>query len=132
MSNINNRVDMNNKTLAQLSFSAVKELNDDVAATCSGGVASTGGNDPDIILYRDLGFGGGNPLGVNASVNDGLSYVGDDFNDKTSSIAIIRGTWDFYQDGQFGNYQTTLGPGVYSNLPTGIANDSLSSLSRVG
>ncbi|MEH2165228.1 MAG: beta/gamma crystallin-related protein [Nostoc sp.] len=123
---------MNQKTLAELSFSAVKELNDKVAATCSGGVAYTGSNDPDVILYRDGGFGGSNPLAVNASIGDGLNYVGDDFNDLTSSIAIIRGTWNFYVDAGYGNYQTTLGPGLYSSLPQGIANDSLSSLYRAG
>ncbi|MEH2459687.1 beta/gamma crystallin-related protein [Nostoc sp.] len=133
MSNINNhRVDMNTKTLAELSFSAVKELDDKVAATCSGGEGYTGGNDPDVILYRDGGFGGGNPLAVNASISDGVSNVGNDFNDQTSSIAIIRGTWNFYSDDQFGNYQTTLEPGLYSSLPGGITNDSLSSLYRVG
>lgn len=123
---------MNKKTLAELSFSAVKQLDDKVAATCSGGEGYTGGNDPDVILYRDAGFGGGNPLAVNASISDGISYVGNDLNDQTSSIAIIRGTWDFYREAQYGNYQTTLGPGLYSFVPQqGIENDSLSSLYRV-
>ncbi|MEH2046060.1 beta/gamma crystallin-related protein [Nostoc sp.] len=132
MSNINNYgVDMNKKTLAQLNLSAVKELNDEVAATCSGGVAYTGSNDPDVILYRDGGFGGSDPLSVNASIGDGLGYVGDDFNDLTSSIVITRGTWEFYKDSGFRLYQATLGPGQYSILPGGIENDSLSSLFRI-
>ncbi|MDM9586273.1 beta/gamma crystallin-related protein [Nostoc sp. GT001] len=112
-------------------ISSIKELNDEDAATYSGGIAFTGGNNPDVILYTDEGFNGRN-LGVNASGSDGVPYVGDDFNDLTSSIAIIRGTWAFYRDLNFTTYQTTLGPGLYSSLPGGIANDSLSSLFRVG
>ncbi|MCC5616264.1 beta/gamma crystallin family protein [Nostoc sp. CHAB 5836] len=111
---------------------AIKELDDEDAATYSGGVAFTGSNDPDVILYRDGGFAGGNPLAVNASLNDGIRYVGDNFNDITSSIVIIRGVWRFYTDANFGAFQNTLGPGLYSNLPGGISNDSISSLRRVG
>ena len=114
-------------------ISAIKELDDAVAATCSGGEGYTGSGDPDVILYRDGGFNGGNPLRVNASINDGLSYVGNDLNDKTSSLVIIRGKWNFYADGNYGGYYNTLGPGLYSSLNgTGIANDKLSSLYRVG
>ncbi|MEH2290091.1 beta/gamma crystallin-related protein [Nostoc sp.] len=112
-------------------ISGIKELNDEDAAICSGGVAYTGSNDPDVILYRDVQFGGGNPLGVNASPGDGLTYVGDDFNDITSSLVIIRGKWQFYRDADFTTFQTTLGPGIYAVPPKGIANDSLSSLYRV-
>ncbi|MEH2256161.1 beta/gamma crystallin-related protein [Nostoc sp.] len=111
-------------------ISSIKELNDEDAATCSGGVAYTGSNNPDVILYRDIDFNNTN-LNVNASVGDGLRFVGDNFNDLTSSIAIIRGTWAFYRDINFTTYQTTLGPGLYSSPPSGIANDSLSSLFRV-
>ncbi|MDZ8263329.1 beta/gamma crystallin-related protein [Nostoc sp. ChiQUE01b] len=112
-------------------ISSIKELNDEDAATCSGGVAYTGSGDPDVILYRDVQFAGSNPLRVNASPGDGLRYVGNDFNDLTSSLVIIRGTWAFYRDANFTTYQTTLGPGIYSIPPSGIANDSLSSLYRV-
>ncbi|WP_375473234.1 beta/gamma crystallin-related protein [uncultured Nostoc sp.] len=111
-------------------ISSIKELNDEDAATCSGGVAYTGSTNPDVILYRDVDFNNTN-LPVNASVGDGIAYVGDDFNDVTSSIAIIRGTWAFYRDADFTTYQTTLGPGLYSIPPSGIANDSLSSLLRI-
>lgn len=114
-------------------ISTIIELNDEDAATCSGGVAYTGSNDPDIILYRDAGFGGGNPLAVNASINDGINYVGDNFNDVTSSFVIVRGTWQFYRDANYGVYQNTLGPGLYSYVAnSGIPNDSISSLYRVG
>lgn len=123
---------MNNQTLAQLSFSAVKELNDRVAATCSGGVAYTGGSDPDIILFRDGEFNGDRPLAINASIGDGISNVGDDFNDVTSSFVILRGTWNFYQDDQYRGYEGNYGPGAYGVLPEGIVNDSITSLQRVG
>jgi hypothetical protein len=111
---------------------AIKELDDGDAASYSGGVAFTGSNDPDVILYRDGGFAGGNPLAVNASLNDGIRNVGNNFNDITSSFVIIRGVWRFYRDADFQVLQNTIGPGLYSTLPGGIANDSITSLRRVG
>ncbi|MEH2361747.1 beta/gamma crystallin-related protein [Nostoc sp.] len=112
-------------------ISTIIELNDEDAATCSGG-AYTGSNDPDIILYRDGGFGGGNPLAVNASIGDGVNNVGPDFNDVTSSFVIIRGTWQFYKDENYRGYEGSYGPGVYSSLPGGIVNDDITSLYRAG
>nr|ADO19005.1 ornithine cyclodeaminase [Nostoc flagelliforme str. Sunitezuoqi] len=59
MSNIKNHgVDMNKKTLAELSFSGVKELSDEVAATSSGGAAN---------VYRDVNYLGGGISRVSAS-----------------------------------------------------------------
>nr|ADO19179.1 hypothetical protein Nfla_6402 [Nostoc flagelliforme str. Sunitezuoqi] len=56
MSNIKNHgVDMNKKTLAELSFSGVKELSDEVAATSSGGAAN---------VYRDVNYLGGEIPGL--------------------------------------------------------------------
>ncbi|MHC5939452.1 beta/gamma crystallin-related protein [Nostoc sp.] len=137
MSKINNKgVDMNNQTLAQLSFSAVKELNDEVAATCSGGVSYLGSNDPDVIFYRDINFGG-DSLNLNASTGDGDRNIGLDneghdngFNDQASSIRILRGTWNFFDDSNFQGQSTgNLGPGNY-NL--GANNDAITSAFRVG
>lgn len=111
-------------------ISSIKELNDEDAATFSGGIAYTGSNNPDVILYRDVDFNNTN-LTVNASQGDGLRNLGNDFNDLTSSIVIIRGTWAFYRDVDFTTFQTILEPGLYSVPPSGIANDSLSSLFRI-
>ncbi|MEH2325239.1 MAG: beta/gamma crystallin-related protein [Nostoc sp.] len=135
MSNINNNgVDMNKKTLAELSLSAVKELNDEVAATCSGG-GFVGGPDPDVILFKDPGERGGS-LGLNSVTGDGLGNIGLDnegnnngFNDQTSSIKIIRGSWNFFSDSNFKGQSTgVLRPGDYF---LGANNDNITSAFRV-
>ncbi|MEH2378317.1 MAG: beta/gamma crystallin-related protein [Nostoc sp.] len=118
---------INNQTQDLYSIELVQDIDHEAAATCSGGAY-----DPDVILYRDAGAGGANPLAVNASIGDGLNYVGNDFNDVTSSFVIQRGTWSFYRDANYGGYEGTYGPGVYSSLPSGIGDDSISSLYRAG
>ncbi len=136
MSNINNHgVGMNNNTLAQLNLSTMKELNDEVAATCSGGVFYKNSGDPDVIFYRDINFGGGE-LRLNASTGDGDPNIGIDngrvngFNDRTSSIRILRGSWNFFDDAGFKGQSTgILRPGNY-NL--GANNDRITSAFRVG
>ncbi|MEH2001997.1 MAG: beta/gamma crystallin-related protein [Nostoc sp.] len=138
MSNINNNgVDMNNQTLAQLNLSAVKELNDEVAASCSGG-GGVGGPDPDVILFQDADLQGAN-LGLNAKTGEGvdvgLDNQGHDsgFNDRTSSIKILRGRWNFFNDANFQGGSSTgiLGPGSYSTIGA-RSNDSITSAFRVG
>jgi hypothetical protein len=121
---------------------AIKELDDEVAATCSGGEGYTGSSDPDVILYQDEhfvpGWTGTRSLKVNAKIKDGLSNLRDhspNLNDRTSSFEIKRGLWNFYADKDYkGLYNNQpLGPGRYSTLAgTGISNDQLSSLYRVG
>ncbi|MDF5732473.1 MAG: beta/gamma crystallin-related protein [Rhizonema sp. PD38] len=139
MSNINNHgVDMNSNTLAQLNLSVVKELNDEVAATCSGGVGFLYGSNPDVILYKDSNLQG-QSIGVNAATNDGIPNIGfsdgngggfsTTFNDQTSSIKIIRGSWQFFDDSNYrGDTTGRLGPGTY-NL--GVNNDKITSLIRL-
>ncbi|BAZ23050.1 hypothetical protein NIES4073_39380 [Kalymmatonema gypsitolerans NIES-4073] len=126
---------MNNNTLAQLNLSAVKEINDEVAATCSGGVARINDPDPDVTLYADGQLRGGS-LRVNASVGDGIPNIGTNgsFNDRTSSLVIHRGQWEFFADsGYRGRYSRVLGPGLYRSLDaTQISNDQLTGLRRVG
>ncbi|PHM05652.1 beta/gamma crystallin-related protein [Nostoc sp. 'Peltigera malacea cyanobiont' DB3992] len=120
---------------------AFNELDDELAATCSGGVAYTGSNDPDVILYVD-GNLKGDRLDVNASLNDGLKNLSkyrrnlgtNNFNDEISSFIIRKGKWNFYADPNYkGRYNSKpLGPGTYYSLPGNFANDSLTSLKRVG
>jgi hypothetical protein len=123
-------------------ISVIQELDDEVAATCSGGEGQTGGPNPDVILYKDEFFNGAD-LKVNAKRNDGLSNLENyggflgfgTFNDSISSFEIKRGLWNFYADKDYkGLYNNQpLGPGKYRTLArTGISNDSLSSLKRVG
>lgn len=121
--------------------SILKELDDEIAATCSGGVAYTGSNDPDVILFVDGGLKG-DRLNVNASLNDGLRNLSDhrrnlgfsNFNDEISSFIIRKGKWNFYADSRYrGRYGSrSFGPGTYYSLPSSFANDSLTSLKRVG
>ncbi|GAA6623673.1 beta/gamma crystallin-related protein [Scytonema sp. NUACC26] len=117
-------------------ISAIKELDDEVAAICSGGVRYPGGNDPDVILFSDSSYRG-RTLGLNASIGDGFSNLRDtdlNFNDVTSSITIIRGVWAFYRDAGYNNYEGTLTRGQYTvggNFGT-LTNDSISSLVRIG
>ncbi|MBW4616637.1 MAG: peptidase inhibitor family I36 protein [Desmonostoc vinosum HA7617-LM4] len=119
MSNINNYgVDMNKKTLTELSFSAVKELNDEVAGTCSGGR---------VNIYEGINFQG---RGITFSRGDG-NLVNNNFNNVTSSI-IITGNerWRFYKNANFRGPFITLGPGRYRTLARGV-NNSISSLRRL-
>ncbi|MBN3874044.1 beta/gamma crystallin-related protein [Nostoc sp. JL33] len=119
MSNINNYgVDINNKTLAELSFSAVKELSDEVAATCSGGSVS---------LFRDGNFKGG---GIRFSNSD-ANLSNNNFNDATSSIVITGNQkWRFYKNANFKGPSVTLGRGRYPRVSGGL-NDSITSLKRI-
>ncbi|WP_334736535.1 hypothetical protein [Nostoc sp.] len=84
----------------------VKELNDEVAVTCSGGVFYKNGPDPDVIFYRDPNLQGGE-LRLNASIGDGNPNIGiengreNGFKDKTSSIRVLRGIWNFFKGAGF-------------------------------
>ncbi|WP_100898846.1 beta/gamma crystallin-related protein [Nostoc flagelliforme] len=123
---------MNQKSLANFSCDAVKDISDELGATYSGGLAYTGGGDPDVFLFQDNGFAG-RALSVNATTGDGLGDLRTyGFNDLTSSISIIRGRWTFYRDINFNGPLTTLGRGQYSTpRSAGIPNDTVSSLLRV-
>jgi hypothetical protein len=55
------------------------------------------------------------------------------WNDKTSSIVVLAGNWEFYEDSDFlnphNNPPVVLGPGLYARVwDFGIPNDRLSSL----
>ena len=98
---------------------------------------------PHVILYWDA-----NCQADHMHVCGPMAYVGDYFNDATSSFIIIDGQWEFYADA---NFQTlmgdpfaqndegipkplgVLGPGVYPWIEASTAlgpnsNDRLSSL----
>jgi hypothetical protein len=99
-----------------------QELDNEVAATCSGGVA---------YLYQDDYFQGRRLQFFNRE-SDLRNW---DFNDKTSSI-IIEGNeqWAFSRDILFQGSTVRLGPGRYTlrDLQArGIPNDSISSLKRI-
>ncbi len=102
---------------------AFTELDDEVAASCSGGV---------VYLYQDAGFQGRRVQFFNGE--DDLRRW--DFNDKTSSLKIVGNErWTFYRHINREGPAVTLGPGEYSLYrlnQLGIPNDSISSLKRVG
>jgi Beta/Gamma crystallin len=107
---------------AEFEAPAFQELDDEVAATCSGGVA---------YLYQDAGFQGRRLQFFNGET-DLRKWA---FNDKTSSL-IISGNerWRFYRDINFQGPSVTLGRGTYSLArlnQLGIPNDSISSLRRI-
>ncbi|MEA5625889.1 hypothetical protein [Nostoc sp. UHCC 0251] len=119
-------------------MSAVKEINDEVAATCSGGVGFLYGPDPDVILYKDPNQSG-QSIGLNAATGDGIPNIGfadgqgggfeTTFNDQTSSIRIIRGEWQFFDNaGYSGDTTGRLGPGNYF---LGASDDKITSAFRI-
>lgn len=131
---------INNKTQELFAIDVVQDLDNESAATCSGGEGffNANLNNADVILYKDRD-GQGLPLGINAATNDGLSNIGiipgsnleSTFNDTVSSIWVKRGVWDFFQDAHFGGDSTgPLQPGVLYNL--GHNNDAITSALRVG
>ncbi|HEY9672053.1 MAG TPA: beta/gamma crystallin-related protein [Waterburya sp.] len=99
-----------------------QELENEVAATCSGGVA---------YLYQNDSFGGRRLQFFNRE-SDLRNW---DFNDKTSSIKIEGNErWTFSRDILFQGPSVTLGPGSYylrDLQARGIPNDSISSLRRI-
>ncbi len=96
---------------------------------------------PHIILFADQ-----NCSGAHTHVCEGLYYIGDYFNDETSSFVILSGNWIFFKDAgtpnqpgenQMGpNGGVTLGPGVYNWIEAASClgagtNDQLSALKPV-
>jgi hypothetical protein len=112
---------------------AFHELDDEVAATCSGGGIFFGGTNPDLILFEDSQYRG-RALRVNATSGSGDSNLTNQgFNDKTSSIKVIRGTWQVYEHSNYTGRTKTLRPGDYYTPQTlGLSNDSLTGIRRVG
>jgi hypothetical protein len=91
---------------------------------------------PHIILFADA-----NCSGNHTHVCETMSYIGDYFNDVTSSFVILEGNWQFFVDANFAGQMgpgagKTLGPGVYNWIEDASAlgpqtNDRLSSLKSV-
>ena len=79
-----------------------------------------------VWLYEDSDFGG-RSLRAFGDLSD-LSPTG--MNDKTSSIFIASGTWQFCEDSEFRGRCITLGPGQYRDMPPGM-NDVISSFRRL-
>jgi hypothetical protein len=116
---------------------AFTELDDEVAATCSGGIRF-GGPDPDMILFEHANFQG-RSLRVNATIGDGddnldNALIGNGWNDRTSSIIIYRGRWQLFRNaGYTGPVSERIG-GRYANWTAfghRVDND-LTGIRRIG
>ena len=79
---------------------------------------------PHAILFADANLHGGHK-----HLFESNAFT-DDFQDCTSSIVVVSGTWTFFRDANFGpGPGVTLGPGVYNWVEAvGIDNDSISSV----
>lgn len=112
--------DINNKIQDFFTLSVVQDLENESAAAISGGAA--------VELYNDDNFG--KPL---VQTNSDSPNVGNDVNDRVTSIVINEGVWRFYTDSQYRGVSADLGVGRYPNIGLGIIpNDSISSFKRVG
>jgi len=82
-----------------------------------------------VILFEHANFHGGHKHVFRAEPN---LNAGDDnfFNDRVSSIAVLKGHWAFYRHANFvDRYPVVLGPGLHSFVGNiGIQNDDMSSL----
>jgi hypothetical protein len=87
---------------------------------------------PHCVLFELANFRGAHRHVFMAEPN--LADTNDPtFNDKTSSIVVLEGDWEFFADS---NYVTrtgnVLGPGVYPFVANiGIKNDAITSLRPV-
>ena len=85
---------------------------------------------PEIIVFKDANFGGDS-----LRTNLDYLYVGDDWNDSISSLIVVAGTWQLYENANFnqpdgGASSNLLTPGYYSWVEdpvVNMANDSVSS-----
>ncbi len=85
---------------------------------------------PEIIVFKDANFGGDS-----FRTNLDYLYVGDNWNDSISSLIVVAGTWQLYENSNFnqdggGASSNLLTPGYYPWVedPTvNMANDSISS-----
>lgn len=118
---------------------AFHELDDEVAATCSGGKIYFGGSNPDVILFEDTHYRG-KALRINATSGAGdanldneFAGIGTDFNNKTSSIKVIRGTWQIYRRDGYKGQTATLTPGKTYKIPKefGLPDNSLTGIRRI-
>lgn len=107
---------------------AVKEISDEAASTCSGGLAP-------VSLYANEDYEGEEfKVYENDDNLDNRKFgVGKDFNNKTSSIIVRRGTWQIYsKDGYDGTSKTLYAGRKYSTSSAfGLADNSLTGIRRI-
>ena len=79
---------------------------------------------PEVQIFEHINFGG-----ASWRTNLNYLYVGGWWNDRTSSIIVVRGTWRFYQHRNYqGAYWDLRGPAYYPWVEAAnIPNDIISS-----
>lgn len=79
----------------------------------------------EVILFEHANFHGAHKHVF--TCEDNLNSSDDSFyNDKTSSIIVISGYWNFYRDSRYRGFTFQFGPGAYPTLPA--LNDDITSL----
>jgi hypothetical protein len=86
---------------------------------------------PSILVFKDAAFTpfGGTPMSFPPGW--GYSYVGDDWNDSISSVIVLSGTWQFFENANFKGAHATVGPGWYQFVEDSqfnMQNDTISSI----
>jgi hypothetical protein len=90
----------------------------------AGETQRSSGNMPQIIVFDDDNF-----LGDHTHVFGNMKDLGR-WGNSISSIIILSGTWDFFDDEDFqGTKMATLGPGMYPRVTDkGFKDNSISSI----
>jgi hypothetical protein len=102
------------------------------ASVCVGGVAvsTASAQEPrcQIILYGKKDFRPGNS-GFRVLFTDESDLGQQDFNNKTSSVVVVKGRWRLYERRNFEGESKRFRPGLYADISTeGIRNNQVSSL----
>jgi hypothetical protein len=87
-----------------------------------------------VILFENASFGG-NHIHVFQGWDNIQNLPGDaSFNDKTSSIVVVEGNWQFFKDWKWENpFSNVLAPGIYNVVEAlgAGSNDSITGLRPV-
>ncbi len=75
---------------------------------------------PEVVIYQDHDYGG-----PSHRTNLNFRRMSREFNDKISSIVVVRGTWRFYRDPNYVGDYWDLEVGYYPNI--GAVSDVISS-----
>ncbi len=104
---------------------AFTELDDEVAATCSGGLAP-------VTLYKDRNYRGTATNISRSDDNIDNAVFGSGANNNTSSIIVRQGIWEIYTGDNYTGQSRRLGPGAYPNPAAfGLPDNTLTAIRRL-
>ncbi|MBN3898611.1 MAG: beta/gamma crystallin family protein [Nostoc sp. NOS(2021)] len=104
---------------------AFTELDDEVAATCSGGLAP-------VTLYTDPNYLGTATDISRSDDNVDNALFGSGANNNTSSIIVREGIWKIYTDNNYKGQSYILEPGAYPNAETfHLPDNTLTAIRRL-